>query len=257
MKYYVTADIHGYYTLLREALTANGFFQEGAPHKLIICGDLFDRGTEAKPLQDFLLELLAQDRLILIRGNHEDLAMSLLSGWHRGSYFQSHHIRNGTVDTVCQLTGADREQLLFAHGEVGRAFLQTPFVQKLIPAMVDHFETEHYVFTHGWLPCITAPMADGKTDYTLLPDWRNAEPVLWERARWLNGMEAAHCGATVPEKTVVCGHWHCSFGHCHYEAGGGEFTDDPNFSPYYGKGIIALDACTAFSHKINLITLND
>ena len=38
---------------------------------------------------------------------------------------------------------------------------------------------------------------------------------------------------------------------------GGEFENDPDFSPYYGEGIIALDACTAFSKKVNCIVIDD
>lgn len=56
---------------------------------------------------------------------------------------------------------------------------------------------------------------------------------------------------------IVCGHWHCSFGHANYENDGGEFDNNPNFSPYYGNGIIALDACTPISHKVNCIVIED
>ena len=46
MKYYVTADVHGYFTELKTALAVQGFFEDTEPHKLVICGDLYDRGTE-------------------------------------------------------------------------------------------------------------------------------------------------------------------------------------------------------------------
>ena len=49
------------------------------------------------------------------------------------------------------------------------------------------------------------------------------------------------------EKTILCGHWHCSYGHATYEHKGSKFVLDADFSPYYGPGVIALDACTAFS----------
>ncbi len=54
MKYYVTADIHGCFSELKEALIEKGFFTDTNPHKLIICGDLYDRGKEARALQDFI-----------------------------------------------------------------------------------------------------------------------------------------------------------------------------------------------------------
>ena len=47
MKYYITADIHGFYTKFHKALDEAGYFTDPEPHKLIILGDLFDRGQEA------------------------------------------------------------------------------------------------------------------------------------------------------------------------------------------------------------------
>lgn len=101
MKYYVAADLHGFFDPFWAALQEQGFFSDTAAHKLILCGDLFDRGPQAAELQKFLLELLARDELILIRGNHEDLTLELLRNWHLGSYKKRYHIANGTVDTVC------------------------------------------------------------------------------------------------------------------------------------------------------------
>ncbi len=47
MRYYVVADPHGFFTEMKTALEEKGFFSDAEPHKLIICGDLFDRGAEA------------------------------------------------------------------------------------------------------------------------------------------------------------------------------------------------------------------
>ena len=42
-----------------------------------------------------------------------------------------------------------------------------------------------------------------------------------------------------------------------YEHKGTEFGEDADFSPYYGPGIIAIDACTAFSGKVNCLVIED
>lgn len=257
MRYYVTADVHGYFSELMAALTEQGYFEDPQPHKLIVCGDLFDRGTEALPLRAFILDLLAKDQVILIRGNHEDLALQLLHNWHRGSYLQPHHHTNGTVDTLCQLTGTSTRELYSNAEQVGRAFLRDPYIQKIIPTMVDFYETDHHIFTHGWIPCMPISVASNQMEYVPVANWRSADKTMWEKARWINGMEAAHAGIVEPGKTIVCGHWHCSFGHCRYENDGGEFDNNPNFFPYYGNGIIALDACTSISKKINCIVIED
>lgn len=61
MRYYVTADIHGFYMEFQSALRESGYYEDPEPHKLIILGDLFDRGTEAKRLQDFILNIITID----------------------------------------------------------------------------------------------------------------------------------------------------------------------------------------------------
>ena len=43
MKYYVAADVHGFYTEFHKALEEAGYFTDPDPHKLIILGDIFDR----------------------------------------------------------------------------------------------------------------------------------------------------------------------------------------------------------------------
>ncbi len=123
--------------------------------------------------------------------------------------------------------------------------------------MVDYFETERYVFVHGWVPCTQVYDKTKLIGYEIDENWRDASSKSWEKARWINGMEAAHYGAKVDGKTVVCGHWHCSFGHSKYEGDGGEFDNKPNFDTYYADGIIALDACTTISKKVNCIVVED
>ena len=256
MRYYITADIHGFFDEFKTALAEKGFFADTAPHKLIVCGDIFDRGSQALELQSFILDLLEKDEVILIRGNHEDLAEELLNGWQRGSYLQYHHYTNGTLDTVFQLTETDFSDLKSAPNEVGRKFLHTPYIQKIIPSMLDYYETPNYIFVHGWIPC-NAVNPSHTTEYEFIENWRNSDGKAWDKARWINGMAAAHEGITEEGRTIVCGHWHCSFGHASYEGKGGEFDNNPDFSPYFADGIIALDACTAVSGKVNCIVIDD
>ena len=61
MRFYVVADVHGFYSELQAALTEKGFYEAKEPHKLVVCGDLLDRGVEALKLQEFILELLKKD----------------------------------------------------------------------------------------------------------------------------------------------------------------------------------------------------
>ena len=58
-------------------------------------------------------------------------------------------------------------------------------------------------------------------------------------------------------RPLFADHWHTSYGHSKYEHKGTEFGEDADFSPYYGPGIIAIDACTAFSGKGNCLVIED
>ena len=152
MRYYVIADVHGFYTPMMNALKSAGYFDDPLPHKLIILGDLFDRGREALAMQSFIVDLLARDAVILIRGNHEDMFEDLAT--IDAGQPLSHHISNGTYDTALQLTDFDRGLAPIRHYDFAEAAQRTAFFTRIIPAMLNYYETTNYVFVHGWIPCL-------------------------------------------------------------------------------------------------------
>ena len=58
-------------------------------------------------------------------------------------------------------------------------------------------------------------------------------------------------------KTIVCGHWHASYGHSKIHRKCTEFGPDAIFAPFNDKGIMALDACTAHSGFVNCVVIED
>ena len=262
MKYYVMSDVHGYYKCFIRALKKAGFFEEKEPYKLVLCGDLLDRGEDAKALIAFVLSLKREGKLIYVLGNHEDLLVQCLQEIARGGIYDiasglSHHLWNGTWDTLLQIAEMSEKEACDDPEELVRRVMRSSFYKELLPIGVDYYESERYVFTHGWIPCITEGYKPF-TDCKYMPDWRDAEIEHWRRARWFNGMEiACRYGVRVPDKTVVCGHWHCSFGHAQIEGRGSERGEDADFSPFYAEGIIAIDAATALSESVNCIVLED
>ena len=251
MRYYVTADVHGFFTQTAAALERAGYFADTEPHKLVILGDLFDRGKEAKEMQSFVLDLMDRNEVILIRGNHEDLFVEMVTTDHGLAY--DHHVRNGTFDTALQLTGYDPVLARLRNYDFADAAKGTPLYQKIIPSMLDCYESPKYVFVHGWIPCIR----ERNGSFRFVAEWRTADQQEWMKARWYNGMAAAAQGVTEEGKTILCGHWHTSFGHSCLEGKGPEFGAGADFSPYYGSGIIALDACTGYSGAVNCVVLED
>lgn len=263
MKYYVVSDVHSYYTQMREALKDAGFFEETEPCKLIVCGDLLDRGPEAKQMIEFMSELLAEDRLILIRGNHEDLFTQCLLDITGGGVYEiacgmSYHYRNGTWDSLLQIGEMTGDEAYRNPDELIKRVMQSPFYQKLLPSCIDYYETENYIFTHGWIPCLT----DGYGSFVIYEynrNWRDADATDWRRARWYNGMELACVRhVTEPHKTIVCGHWNCSYGHVHFDHScTAESGKNADFSPFRADGILAIDACTANSSVVNCVVIED
>lgn len=262
MRYYVLADTHGFYTEMVAALKEKGYFDDTEPHKLLVCGDLFDRGREAVALQEFMVGEQAKGQLILIRGNHEDLTEELVQNATKwltddSSIFFTHHWSNGTIDTILQLTGQSLAEACLYPERTARKMENTPYFKKLLPAMLDYYETPNYIFTHGWIPCQKILVNRYSARYLPIPNWREQPKEEFALSRWYNGMAAAQDGVVEEGKTIVCGHWHCSYGHAKIEGKGTEFEDDADFTPYYGKGIIAIDACTAHSQRVNCIVIED
>ncbi len=262
MKYYVVADPHGFCTKLQEALAEKGFFAEKEGRKLIVCGDLFDRGREAPEMQAFILDLMEREEVLLVKGNHEDLALELLENARdylvdEMTAAYCHHGRNGTVFTLLQLTGWKLQEAIGDVDGFVAAARQTPYVQKIIPAMRNYYETEKHIFVHGWIPCEEAFSPNFGKCYFYEPNWRKAEDAKWGKARWFNGMLCHNQGVLEDGKTIVCGHYRCSYGHSMYEMNENKKESEEDYTPYYNEGIIALDACTKHSGFVNCIVVED
>lgn len=248
MKYFVVSDIHSYYTPLQKSLMCAGFDIENQNHKLIICGDLMDRGSESYEVQEYTLKLLEKDKVILVRGNHEDLALELIENFgekYSGNILDTHHYWNKTIHTLLDLTGLDFEELTLHPENFIKKAKNTAFIKDIIPKMVDYYETNNYVFVHGWIP---------SKKHSPNKDWRLGD---WNKARWFNGMEKHYLGNIVKGKTIVCGHWHTSWGHSVLLKKGSEWREDACFEPYIQEGIIAIDGCTYHTGKVNCVIIED
>jgi serine/threonine protein phosphatase 1 len=253
MKYFCVTDVHGFYKILRDSLDKAGFDPNNKEHVLVSCGDLLDRGPQPRECLEYVMSL---PRKILICGNHEDLMEQAVA---RG-FFLYHDHSNGTVDTAMNLTGEGKPELATL------GMRDVAVYNEYIHELVNYHETDNYVFVHGWIPCYVT-QKDNKNHFSPYEgDWRNASIKDWQAARWYNGMEAWHDGVKVNGKIILCGHWHSSWGNSLYHNDGMEFPNyrstNPehrraNFGPFIDDGIIAFDACTAYSHRINVITLED
>ena len=77
-KFFVIADVHSFYTEMKNALDVAGFEINNPDHILISCGDVLDRGPQSSEVLEFLLSI-PKDRRIFIRANHEALLEDCIS----------------------------------------------------------------------------------------------------------------------------------------------------------------------------------
>ena len=271
-KYFIVADTHSFYKEMIKALKKKGFDKKNPEHIVISCGDIMDRGKESMKMLNFFSYMLKRNRAILVRGNHEDLFDELINRGHP----KYHDYSNGTLSTLAQLCGlSSHHDLYFYLGDDGSTGVDTAIKNynkkwdTVRSSMVNYYELGDYIFVHGWIP--TIEKEPGKNIYD--PNWRNSTDAEWKLARWDNGMKMAEMGITEPGKTIVCGHWHASYGNVrkrkeHYKELGYdvdnpnilsrlEYASDDLFLPYTNTGIIALDACTAYTGFCNCMVLTE
>lgn len=242
-RFVVVSDVHGFFNEMVYALNEINFNPEN--DILVSLGDNIDRGPDPEKVINYLMNL---PRAILVRGNHTDLMEALLER----KYPKSFDYSNGTFQSVLDLAPNAKtfeEACIVAEQKV------KPFFEK----EVNYFETENYIFVHSFIPLINKdglPMYYTRNrKFEFNPDWRYAHASEWEEARWGNPFDLASKGL-LPDKTIVFGHYHTSYARNKFE-GKPEFGDDADFSIYRGDGFIGIDACTAYSGKVNVLVLED
>jgi serine/threonine protein phosphatase 1 len=267
--YFVVSDIHGFYSELLEGLASKGFNSNNPNHTLVVIGDIFDRGSRSMDVYNYL-KGLHKDRRILIRGNHEDMFVELV----KKSFPSTYDFHNKTVDTFCQLTGHDEDELLKYYyytdeESMGKfkimAMHQWKEISKLVSKMgidawiqsdewVNYYELGDFLFTHSFIP-----LREGEYN----PKWRsNATEDEWIRYRtgcpWRIFQQGYFKEESDKGKILVFGHWHTSEIH---RVIGGNVGPDIN-DIFYGKGFIALDGGVQIKnnklvHHCNVLVIKD
>lgn len=273
-KYFICSDIHGFFTEWMAALKEAGFDIGNKNHKLVICGDLLDRGSEAIKCLRFVCALLDENRVICIKGNHELLFEEI----YRKKCFEKHDVSNGTYGTYKQLAYGDIEydenwEDSKGNRDIIERGYSNPLMQKYLNSCRNYYETSKYIFVHSYIP---VHIGNDKTDVWALDlenpfgfeyyeDWRNASEVEWEEAMWCNPFKIWRQGVLEPNKTLVCGHWGTYEPNWQFHHKGqldqnvfivkGEY--EYCFDIFKEDGIIGLDATTAYSHKVNVLVVSN
>ena len=238
-KLFVLSDLHGHFTQAKEALDKAGFDAGNEDHLFVHCGDLFDRGRENRAVLEFVQSL---PRKVLVKGNHDERLYRVLT---EGKVSET-DFYNGMRTTLTEFFGADCVAPdgtldLSQHADTVRELCG------LIGGMVDYFESERYVFVHGWLP---TEKRDGLPH--LLENWQNASEAAWQYARFSRWMDFIHSPARLDGKTIVCGHRPTRLAAAFDPA-----RSEDDSSTYESPGMMAIDAGTIRSGRVNLLVLED
>ena len=245
--YFVVSDVHSHYTILKETLKENGWKDNCSRHILILCGDAFDRGRETVELFEFLKNLAKENRLIYIKGNHEELLNLCCNDIEMGYIPMLCHFHNGTVRTICDVCSMTEGEIYnldnayFDH-DMSKviAEMMSPYLKFINETCVDYYEIDDKIFVHGWIPT----RINAEKSYVYDPNWREGN---WKNSRWSNGMLAWKQGAFEKDKTIICGHWDAWWGHEHIDD-----AKEENHEPFVKEGIICLDSCVVRSKKLNI-----
>lgn len=256
--YFCVSDLHSNYTALKTALDSAKFDINNKSHILVILGDLFDRCEETLELYTFI-KSLPKSRCILIRGNHEDLYMQLLAA----DMPRSHDFSNGTVKTFCHIAGVSYSSTVLGLMDnidtwsiVKSRVAKSPVTRFLKSSRwINYLEIGPYILTHAFIP--TSPT---RFEYYNLADgdefinWREkATEKQWNDARWKCPYQMILKGCFGNEithgKTLVCGHWHAADFHAKLK------HDPDNYGIYESEAVIAIDTCTAYTNKVNVLKI--
>ncbi len=277
--YFVSSDIHGFYKEYITSLKEAGFDKTNNEHILIILGDIFDRGSEPWKIYKFLSSF-PKERVILIKGNHEYLLLELL----RRKFPFDYDISNGTYGTLISLhkdpwlirdAFTDDNPDYFSNHELfkkGEEILRNEeaklYDNKKINEIatwlksdrwINYYELGKYIFVHSFIPLIHGQY---------FSSWRDCiDNSMWEDASWHCPYELYLKGLFKEEenkgKILVCGHWHTSdfYNHLLYKNEPSKKmnirTENPIFKSDLYPNLIALDACTVLTKKVNVLILKE
>jgi len=102
---YAIGDIHGRYDLFDMALDLIERHARGLDARIIVLGDLVDRGPDSRKVVERIMELDREGAAICLNGNHEAMMVDGLARWP-GPEFTQWHVQGGR-QTLASYGAAD------------------------------------------------------------------------------------------------------------------------------------------------------
>lgn len=191
MKYFVCSDIHGYFKELIESLALVGYDSKNEDHKLIVVGDMFDRGPDSKKVFEYLFDLQSKGKAIVVKGNHELFIGEVHDLNEERVKFNIKH--NGFQHTLNSFCGEDVSdwELIDIRTKMHE---NNEMLFYWIDTLPYYYELEDYIFVHSGL--------------ILEGDWKECDwkKGVWVKSREFRDIDLSKHGIT---KKVVHGHVSC------------------------------------------------
>lgn len=255
MKYFVFADPHGDYEALWTTLFEKGYDWENSEHQLIGLGDYFGRAMQSKSdcveIWRYLTNEKHVNKPICLKGNHEDILTQAIR--RRG--LTETDICNGEHNTFASFAYVYPNQIKYdshLQFEVCQKMFRLGF-EDWLEFLPGYYETEHYVFTHGFVPL----------SYFTGASLTELDSYDWNSLSWVKTPDFIRAMDEIPNilerraagKTIVFGHWRAKELNekflYRWESEDGDIYFDEE------RKLIGLDCTTVLSHKVGCIVLED
>lgn len=262
-KIFAVSDIHGDFNALIEGLENAGYDENNPNHLLVSLGDAFDRGDYSKNIYEYLKRLSDEGKAVVLRGNHTTFLINYLDGTSISPF---NYYNNGLKETLADFldrTDPFESWWMIDKGNFDTAPDSGDFadwiyeakeqIKDKYPELLDwiksrpyYYETKNYIFTHGAID-------------TEVKNWRKPHCIRgsftdWEALTWDDG---SFFGKDIDntDKTVVIGHFGTQTLRKMYDID----RDAQAFSILERKDgkVIAIDATTCYSHKVNVLVIED
>ena len=251
MKYFVFSDAHGDYKALMKAVKEYGYQPQNPDHTLVSCGDNFgraDTGAGSRGIYEYLTDKDHANPPICLMGNHELILKNILLQ----RSISTVDILNGEHLTIYSFLGMKPDEVELTPYAID--YVSKSSVTDWLLSRPFYFETEHYIFLHGFLPF------DWDNTQFITQNFESVSQKTWEEACWsptptMIDAFKNHFPQGL-DKWVVFGHWHT------YDlrmAFGSETNGEDKDSLWRNEKLklIGLDNCTVLSHRIEMLVIED
>lgn len=179
MRLFAITDIHGKNELFRKALKVIGLKKTD---KLILLGDLIDRGEDSKGILDTIFLLIESGfDIICLKGNHEQMFLDA---------FMNKNNLNLWV-----LNGGDKTLSSFLTSSIDK--IPQKYIE-LIKSFRYYYEIEEYILVHAALNMkIDNPYSDNRTIV-----WER-DPLKYFNCDWLNDRKLIHGHNPISQEDIL------------------------------------------------------